>query len=474
VKFLLAALALSVVAVAAPPTNVLFIAVDDMNNDIGCYGSPIVRTPNIDKLAARGVRFERAYCQFPLCNPSRASLLTGLQPDHTRVFNLTYHFRTERPEVVTLPQLFMRAGYYTARVGKIFHYGVPREIGTNGFDDPGSWQEVFNPAGIDKTELEAKVINYTPNKKGLGFAMAWLADPTGRDEDHTDGMIATQAIRMLEQHRHGPFFIGVGFFRPHCPYIAPQKYFDLYPLEKIALPEIPANYKDTVPAPALTASNPWPYYGVKPDEARISKRAYYASISFVDAQIGRVVDALDRLGLAQNTLIVFWSDHGYSIGERGLWAKQSNFEESARVPLVIAGPGVKPAGPQGSPRLVELLDLYPTLADLTGLKPVAPLDGASLRPLLANAQAHWDRPAFTQVERQGFGGNSVRTPRWRYTEWDEGRRGTELYDHDRDPGELHNLAADPAQSAVVAEMKALVKKHWPVRVVGGEPPPAVK
>jgi iduronate 2-sulfatase len=473
-----AVLATNCLAVAAAEIpsrpNVLFIAVDDMNNDLGCYGSPIVQSPNIDRLAARGVKFDRAYCQFPLCNPSRASLLTGLRPDQTRVFNLTYHFRTEKPDVVTLPQLFMRAGYYTARVGKIFHYGVPREIGTNGFDDPTSWQEVFNPAGIDKTQLETKVINYTPNKKGLGFAMAWLADEKGRDEDHTDGMIATQAIQLLEKHKGGPFFLGVGFFRPHCPYIAPQKYFDLYPLEKVPMPSVPADYRATVPGAALTASNPWPNYGVKPEQAHLSKRAYYATISYVDAQIGRVVDALDRLGLRDNTIIVFWSDHGYSLGERGLWAKQSCFEESARVPLIIAGPGVKAAGRAGSPRLVELLDIYPTLADLTGLKPPTNLAGASLRPLLANARATWERPAFTQVERQGFGGNSVRTSRWRYTEWNAGKLGVELYDHDRDPGEMNNLAANPAHASIVAEMKTLVQKNWPVRVVGGEPPPPPK
>jgi uncharacterized sulfatase len=461
--FILAGVA--TVHAAATKPNVIFIAVDDMNNDIGCYGSPIVKTPNLDRLAGRGVKFERAYCQFPLCSPSRSSILTGLRPDQTRVFDLKYHFRTGRPDVVTLPQLFMRHGYYAARVGKLFHYGNPGEIGTSGLDDPTSWKEVFNPAGIDKTELEPKVTNFTPTR-GLGSAMAVYADPAGRDEQHTDGMVATQAIRLIEQHRSEPFFLGVGFYKPHTPYIAPKKYFEMYPLETIEVPEIPAGYEKTVPEAALFSTRPWPNFGVTREQARRSKQGYYATISFVDAQIGRVLDALDRLGLRDNTIIVFWSDHGYSLGTHGLWMKQSCFEDSARAPLIFAGPGVKAGGV--SPRVVEFIDMYPTLADLASLPLVSRLPGASLRPLLAKPDAPWSRPAFTQVERGGFPGRSVRTPRWRYTEWDEGKQGVELYDHDRDPGEMNNLARDASHAAVMTELKALVQQNWPVRVTGGK------
>jgi iduronate 2-sulfatase len=451
---------------AAVRTNVLFIAVDDMNNDLGCYGNPIVKSPNIDKLAARGVKFERAYCQFPLCSPSRSSIMTGLRPDQTRVFDLQYHFRTGIPDVVTLPQLFMRNGYYAARVGKIYHYGNPGDIGTSGLDDPPSWKEVFNPAGTDKTALEPDIINYTP-QRGLGSAMSFLADPKGRDEDHTDGKVATEAIKLLEKHKNEPFFLAVGFYRPHTPYVAPKKYFDLYPIEKIDVPKMPAGYEKTVPEMALFSSRPWPMYGVTHQQARESKQAYYAAISFVDAQIGRVVDALDRLGLSKNTVIVFWSDHGYSLGTHGLWMKQSCFEDSARVPFVMAGPGIKAGTP--SPRLVELIDVYPTLADLAGLTPPAKLPGASLRPLLTKPDAEWNRPAFTQVERGGAPGRSVRTPRWRYTEWGEdGKDGTELYDHQSDPGEMKNLGRDPNHAATIAELKTLVRKNWPERVTGGK------
>ena len=460
-------------APAAPAKpNVLFIAVDDMNNDLGCYGHPVVKSPNIDQLAARGVRFDRAYCQFPLCSPSRASLMTGLRPDTTRVFNLQYHFRQGLPEVVTLSQLFKNHGYYAARIGKIYHYGNPGEIGTNGLDDPSSWQEVYNPAGRDKTVLEPRVINHS-NSRGLGAAMAWFADPEGTDEEHTDGKVATEAIRLLEKHRGDPFFLAVGFYKPHTPWIAPEKYFAHYPIDQITLPAIAEDFVKQVPAPALTSSRPWPHRGLTSDQARECKRAYYATISFVDAQIGRVLAALDRLELRDRTIVVFWSDHGYLLGEHGLWMKQSCFEESARVPLIIAAPGQKAVG-KPSPRLVELVDLYPTLADLAGLPPPKALAGKSLRPLLDDPQMKWDRPAFTQVQRGSFPGHSVRTDRWRYTEWDGGAKGVELYDHAADPQELRNLADQPEHAGAIQELQRLVKANWPSRVEGGKAEPGQK
>ncbi len=446
--------------------NVLFIAVDDMNNDLGCFGHPLVKSPSIDRLAGRGVRFEHAYCQFPLCSPSRSSLLTGLRPDTTRVLDLQYHFRQGLPEVVTLPQMFIKNGYYVARVGKMYHYGNPGDIGTSGLDDRASWTEHFNPAGRDKTALEPDIMNYTP-KRGLGSSMAFLADPTGTDLEHTDGKVAAQTIQLLEKHKNEPFFIGAGFYKPHCPYVTPKKYFDLYRMEDISLPPITTNTPRDYPTLALSGYKPWPYVGVTLDQARECKRAYYAAISFVDAQIGRVLEAVDRLGLRENTIIVFWSDHGYHLGEHGLWFKQSCFEESARVPLIISVPGLKTAG-QASPRLTELVDLYPTLADLAGLTPPPGLQGASLRPLLLNPTAEWHRPAFTQVQRGAVPGHSVRTERWRYTQWDRGAQGEELYDQDNDAQELHNLAALPKHASTVAEMKALLQQVHPALVQGGK------
>ena len=431
--------------------NVLFIAADDLNNDLGCYGHPRMKSPNIDRLAARGVRFDRAYCQFPLCSPSRTSLMTGLRPDTTRVYDLQKHFRETLPDVVTMPQLFQRNGYMAARVGKIYHYGNPNQIGTNGLDDEPSWNVRINPRGVDKDE-ETVLTNHTP-ARGLGSSLSLYASPAP-DEEHTDGKVASEVIRLMEQNRDRPFFIAAGFYRPHCPFIAPKKYFDLYPLDKIAAPSFSEEEWKTIPPAALLLTRP--HFGTSPQAQREAIQAYYASISFLDANVGRLMDALQRLGLADNTIVVFWSDHGYLLGEHGQWMKMTLFDGSARNPLIIAGPGV--AKGKASGRTVELVDLYPTLADLCSLSDTPKnLAGRSLRPLLKNPQSKWDKPALTQVTRgagaDAFMGYSVRTERYRYTEWDEGRKGTELYDYDRDPQERNNLSGDPKHAKTLEMMK---------------------
>ncbi|MEW6305257.1 MAG: sulfatase [Verrucomicrobiota bacterium] len=454
---LLALLLVGAPSFAAEKLNVLFIAVDDMNNDLGCYGHPLVKSPNIDRLAARGTRFDRAYCQFPLCSPSRTSLMTGLRPNTTQVYDLRKHFREVIPDVVTLPQMFVNNGYFAARVGKIYHYGNPGDIGTSGLDDPKSWNQVVNPRGRDKDE-ENLIINHTP-KRGLGSSLSlWKAD--GTDEEQTDGKVAQEVIKLMEQSKDKPFFIAAGFYRPHCPYVAPKKYFDLYPLNKITVPDTSLAWVEQVPKPALASTTPWPWFGVTEQQAREAKQAYYATISFVDTQIGKLLDALERLKLADKTVVVFWSDHGYHLGFHGLWMKQSVFEESARAPLIIAAPGQKAKG-KGSSRTVEFVDIYPTLADLAGLTPPKNLAGKSLRPLLDNPSAPWTKPAHTQVWRGAYPGYSVRTERYRYTEWDGGKQGVELYDYDKDPLERKNVANDPQYAAARAEMQALLKKNWP-------------
>lgn len=434
--------------------NVLLIMADDLNNDLGTYGHPIVKTPNLDRLAARGVRFDRAYTQFPLCSPSRVSLLTGLRPDTTRVHDLTTDFRKNLPDVMTLPQLFKRNGYVAARVGKIYHYGNPGQIGTSGLDDPASWDEVVNPRGVDKDE-ETSLINFTP-ARGLGSALAYYSSPAP-DEAHTDGKVALETIALLEKHRDRPFFISAGFYRPHCPFIAPARYFDLYPLDRIAAPA--ASQSSAVPAPAWFTSPP--HWGIDELARRETIRAYFASISFLDANVGRLLDAVDRLGLANSTIVVFVSDHGYHLGEQGQWMKQTLFERSARAPLIVAGPGVSAAG-RATSRIVELLDIYPTLAALAGLGPPPGLHGRSLVPLLRNPSAKWDRPAITQVRRgpaaSAFFGYSVRTEKWRYTEWDGGKRGLELYDEVGDPNELTNLASEPRHQKVIRDMQRLLRR----------------
>jgi iduronate 2-sulfatase len=434
--------------------NVLLIMADDLSVDLGSYGHPLVKTPNLDRLAARGVRFERAYTQFPLCSPSRVSLLTGLRPNTTRVHDLQTDFRTILPDVVTLPQMFRRNGYVAARVGKIYHYGNPGQIGTSGLDDPASWETVVNPRGVDKDE-EAQLTNLTP-QRGLGSALAYYASPATAEE-HTDGKVASETIALLEKHRDRPFFIGAGFYRPHCPFIAPKPYFDRYPLDQIPAPADTAIAG--IPAAAWFTSPP--HWNVDAEGQRAVIRAYYASISFLDANVGRVLDALDRLDLTKDTIVVFLSDHGYHLGDKGQWMKQTLFERSARAPLIMAGPGVSAKG-RGTSRVVEFLDVYPTLADLAQVAAPAGVQGRSLAPLLKNPRATWDRPALTQVRRgpadKAFMGYSIRTEKWRYTEWAGGEQGVELYDEQADPNETKNLASAPAQKAIVATLQRELRR----------------
>jgi uncharacterized sulfatase len=458
--FVLLLVSLCALTLRAAPAkfNVLFIAVDDLNVSLGCYDHPLVKSPNIDKLAVRGVRFEKAYCQYPLCNPSRSSLLSGLRPDTSRIYDNATPIRKVFPEIVTLPQLFKNSGYFSARVGKIYHYGVPGQIGTSGLDDAPSWNQFINPSGRDRDD-QADVINFTPAHQ-LGAALCWM-EAKGTDDQQTDGKVAAETIRLMEEHKNQPFFIAAGFYRPHVPDVATKKYFDLYPLENVLLPKEPPEHIANIPPVALTTK---PLnYGLEEEKLRIFKRAYFASISFVDAQIGKVLDALDRLNLADNTIVVLFGDHGWSLGEHGQWQKQLLFEEVARVPLIIVLPKAAVTGV--SPRTVELIDLYPTLADYCALKPPANLEGRSLRPLLENPKARWLVPAITQQVRnqdgKGIMGYSVRTEHWRYTEWDGGAAGSELYDHMNDPHEWQNLAKDSRYAKTIADMKKLMPRTRP-------------
>ncbi len=441
-------------AVTAEPKNVLFIAVDDLACSLRCYGDTSAKTPNFDRLAAQGVQFDRAYCQLPLCNPSRASVLTGRRPDEICVYDLDRHFRDQMPEVVTLPQLYRKHGWFVGRVGKIFHYNVPTSIGTDGLDDPASWQVTVNPKGRD-TVNEDRIVNAELNRP-ISAALSWLADD-GEDEEQTDGMIASEAIRLMREHRDAPFFLGVGFFRPHTPYVAPKKYFDWYPLEKMQLPFAPQNDRDDIPPSAFAHNCSVPNYGLPATTCLQALQAYYAAVSFVDAQVGRVLDALDDLGIAHNTIVVLWSDHGYHLGEHlGAWQKRNLFEESARAPLIVFAPSLAGNG-QVCQRVVEFVDIYPTLAELSGLPLDGSLTGTSLVPLLQNPLRSWDSCAATQVLRPGDGnpvmGRSIRTERWRYTEWNGGQAGTELYDHVSDPHEFLNLSDDPKVQPIIAELR---------------------
>lgn len=440
--------------------NVLFIAIDDLNTRLGCYGFEKVHSPNIDRLASEGVRFDRAYCQFPSCGPSRTSVLTGLRPSETGMLHNRMSFRELAPNAVTLPQLFRGNGYRVARVGKIFHQRVPLDIGTSGSDDPGSWDEVVNPIGRDRADEDLMTI-YTP-QLGIADTMGYLK-AEGEDIEQTDGKVATESIKLLEELRDAPFFLAVGFYRPHIPYIAPKAYFDLYDLEETPLPQLPENYRANVPSAALSSTPDWPNFHTTEREARECILAYEACVTFVDAQVGRVLEAVDRLGLRDNTIVVLWGDHGYHLGEHGLWRKNSLYEESARAPLIFRVPGIDPSQ-SDCPRLVEFVDIYPTIADFAGVGIPEELSGVSLRPLLEDPRVEWNRPAFTQTLFLGAPGYSVRTDRWRYTEWgDEGEQGVELYDHDSDPLEMNNLGRLEGHAEIRERLSQLIAKNWPDR-----------
>lgn len=451
-----------------PHRNVLFIISDDLNNLLGCYGDPQVKTPNIDRLAARGVLFNKAYCSYPLCGPSRNSLLTGLYPNSTGIHANAQVFRQTIPNQLSMPQAFRQQGYFAARIGKLYHYNVPNSVGTNGHDDPASWEMELNPAGVDRLEEHPQIFSLTPNQ--FGGTLSWYASPQS-DEHHTDALMASDADWVLQRCARDtkrPFFLAVGFFRPHTPYVAPKTpYFDMY--KESEMPVVQGVEEDRLDIPAAgLASQKKEQEKLTDDLRRQCRQAYYASISFMDTQVGVVVDSLDRLGLAKDTVIVFTSDHGYHMGEHGLWQKMSLFEESSRVPLLIVAPGMSRGTVAETP--VSQVDLFPTLAELCGVKTPENLQGQSLVPMLKDPSHIGRGWALTQVSRGGkrrnattgaesngpFFGYSLRTERWRYTEWDGGAAGRELYDHLNDSRELTNLAQNDNHEATVNEFsKAL-------------------
>lgn len=466
--------------------NVLFVAVDDLRPELACYGRSIVKSPNIDRLAQEGVRFDRAYCQQAVCNPSRASLLTGLRPETLKVFDLETHFRDKVPTAVALPQLFKENGYATARYGKIFHTGHGNR------DDDASWSEPQLP-GPKKPGAKTPAAKTpgagqgkpTAEKQAGGGAKA---DESGRkhggqapyevseasDEALADGVTADRAIAHLQRLQDRPFFLAVGFIRPHLPFVAPKKYWDLYRPEEIPLATNPQHPKN---APLWTGSGSGelrqyadtPAAGpISAEQARKLVHGYYASVSYMDAQLGRVMAELERLGLKEKTIVVLWGDHGWQLGEHGMWCKHTNYETSTRSPLIVCVPGSKSAG-KSSPALVELVDVYPTLAELCGLKAPAELEGTSLAPLLVEPARPWKTAAFSVYprgpkEHGRLMGWAVRTADRRYVEWRKVAGGEvvlrELYDHRTDPQEDVNVAEEPAQAAAVAEMAAILKSGW--------------
>ncbi|MEX2578482.1 MAG: sulfatase [Verrucomicrobiales bacterium] len=439
---------------AEEKTNVLFLICDDLNCDIGAYGHPQVKTPNIDRLAERGVRFENAHCQYALCGPSRASFMTGLYPDQTLVHTNAIYVREHTPNVKTMPQMFRDNGYFATRIGKMYHYNVPTHIGTGGHDDPYSWDFTINPRGRD-VEDEPEIFSLRPGN--FGGTLSWLA-ADGTDEEQTDGIIATEAVEQLDRYAEEDraFFLAVGLFRPHTPFVAPKEYFDLYPLEEIVVPTVPEGYEETLPEPALkTIRRKKDQVDLEDDLAREAIQAYYASITFADAQVGRILDALEETGLAENTVVLFTSDHGYHMGEHGHWQKTTLFENATRVPLIIASPDQQGRGVV-SDSAAEMIDLYPTLAQLCGLKAPDHVSGVSLVPVLDDPAAAPRDSALSQYAN----GYSLRTDRYRYSEWGKnGATGAELYDRRSDPEEMVNLAGKPESEETVAELSGKLRKR---------------
>jgi uncharacterized sulfatase len=475
---------------AARP-NVLFIAVDDLNTRIGSYGDPIAKTPNLDRLASRGVRFERAYTQFPLCNPSRVSVLLGRYPTTTETVDFSRPALLGR-DWVTLPQFFRENDYDVQLLGKVFHHREPKpwSAGEQGVlqeqaihrqmvEDLTRW-EVYRSLAPARASTRAGLIKlaniYRPATPAEEREASTGPYSWGADVQH-----AKEAVDLLTgwASTGRPFFLGLGFFKPHVPLIVPRRFFDLYPSEKMPLP---ADF-----APLPTAGDDVPPYALRPnldlfveqqvsqEEARRAIAAYYASISFMDEQLGRVLDALERLGLRENTIIVLWGDHGWHLGEKGMWAKGTLFDVSTRAPLIIVDPRKRTAG-QASPRTVQFVDIYPTLVQLSGLSMPPGLEGVSLVPLLEDPHKGWDKPAFSAVAREDWLGRSVCTEQWCYMEWDEGYRGTELYDLQADPHQTRNLAKEPQYSEVITKLaKALhtspIAGESPFRQARGRPKP---
>jgi len=460
-------------AKAARRFNVLFLMSDDMRVELGCYGSRFgANTPNLDALAKTGVRFDRNYCQFPLCNPSRASMLTGRNPTATGVLGNRTDFRVAHPDWTSLPQLFKENGYVSFRAGKIFHGA--------GLDDPKAWSEVAGgPSSAEESSRESvgrtlvvpRALDSAASGAAPADSKAAYSDRIvvldGNGEGHGDYRTADHAVAFLQKHKDDPFFLGCGFVKPHSPPTAPERFFDLYDVDQLQLtpdfapvPTVPPGF----PSAAIRKRNADLFIGrpASVAEAKEVIRAYIASISWVDWNVGRVLAELDRLGLRERTIIVFTVDHGYQLGEKGKWSKAGSlFEIGTRVPLLISAPGAKGNG-QSCFRIVESLDIYPTLAELCELPAPAGLEGQSLAPLLQRPTSAWNRPAYSVWSEDGatLHGVAVRTEKWRFAEFGpEGINGAMLFDPSHDPLELKNLADDPRFAAVRVELSTLTRKY---------------
>ena len=427
------------------------VVIDDLRTELGCYGVDAMHSPSIDRFAQKSMLFNHAYAQYPVCNPSRSSFLSGLRPDEVGIISNTVPLRRVQPNLVTLPQLFRENGYFTAGIGKIFHLSVDHADERALFVDPLSWDYFFDALdGTTKTGRQGAGRNLTNGK--IPWA-TWKA-AAGDDADQPDGINNLEVLKVLEDNHERPFFIGYGIHKPHDPFIAPKKYFEFYPEGRTQLAEEPEGRSKRI---KMAIPNDRIFAEFTDQERREFKRAYQAGVSFADAQVGKLMDRLDQLELWDSTIVIIMGDHGYHLGEHDWWNKVTVFEDGARAPMLIWVPDALGMG-KPTDSLMEFIDLYPTLVDYAGLAPPHKLSGASLRPVLEDPNVSVKEAAYTQVTRgPKVMGRSVRTRRWRYTEWGEGKHGVELYDHSKDSGEYYNLSANPEYAHVVSQMKQLLQ-----------------
>ncbi|MEM0924681.1 MAG: sulfatase [Planctomycetota bacterium] len=443
-------------AVAEPPRprkpNVLFMIADDLNTSLSGFGHEQCKTPHLDRLAERGVKFLNMHCQYPVCGASRASLMSGLYPYTNLTLGNAGTLRGSMPEVETLSQCFQRHGYYAARVSKIYHMRIPFEIidGTSESDDPLSWDRAINVQAAEQN-APGELTHWSPKDKGSQTFDGIMA--RGGDSDHADGMAADRAIEILNEIGDTPFFLAVGFVRPHVPLVAPKKYFLRYQRSEMVAPVVPDTDLDDVPGIIRNYKRNQTTYGVTPELHQGLLQAYYASISYMDAQVGRVLDALEQNGLAENTIVVFTSDHGYLLGHHHKYQKQHLFEEATRVPFIVSVPWMSEQHGSGTNKITELVDLYPTLAELATIDPPRGLQGQSMAKLLEDTESpSWTKDCAFTISRSG--GESIRTNAYRFTQWGFGGSGMELYDRQRDPSEFTNQVDNPDYAEVLQTLKA--------------------
>jgi len=439
--------------------NVLFIIADDLTaTAVSAYENKVCQTPNIDNLAAQGTRYTRTYTQYPVCGPSRASLMFGYYPTATQTYGYVSGRKNVGPDRKSLSQLFKDNGYYTARVSKIYHMGVPIDIekGSNGKDDEASWNERFNSQGPEWTAKgDAELVQNNPygDKPRKGGNVMTIVKADGDDLVHSDGKTAQKASELLRQHKDKPFFLAVGFVRPHVPFVAPKDYFKPYPYQQTVLPPKVINDWDDIPAKGInyvTTKNA----KMSEDQEKKAVAAYYASVSYMDKQVGKVLKTLKDEGLEDNTIVVFTSDHGFHLGEHDFWMKVSLKEESVRVPMIIKVPGKKAAVCNS---FTELLDLYPTLTELAGIEASKHIQGKSLVKTLDNPKHKVRDMAFSVTQ----GGKTflLRNDKWAYIQYNEDSKlGMELFDMQNDVKQYNNLAYNPRYADVVLEMKQKLKQ----------------